>query len=90
LEGIPKLTPDKLFPIDCTGAGQTMITLNRFNNSPTSKKVAHWMIDNMQSPEGYFYYRKNRFYNSKTSFMRWSNAWMLVGLSEVASGIIEN
>jgi hypothetical protein len=82
-DGIPKLFPDKKFPIDSTAAGQSLSTLSKFHDLPTAIKVANWMIANMQSPEGYYYYRKNKIYTIKTSFMRWNNAWMLAGLSEL-------
>jgi hypothetical protein len=84
-EGIPKTKPDKTFPVDCTAAGQSLLTLTRFNNIEMAGLVAGWMIDHMQSPEGHFYYRKNACFTKKVSFMRWSNAWMLAGLSSVAA-----
>ena len=82
--GIPKFSPGLVFPVDCTAAGQTLLTLTRFNAMERAKITADWMINNMQSSSGYFYYRKYRYYRIKTSFMRWSNAWMLAGLSTVA------
>lgn len=82
-EGIPKITPGKVFPVDSTAAGQSLLTLTRFNEVKLARLVSGWMIDHMQSPEGYFYYRKNRRFINKTSFMRWSNAWMLAGLSSL-------
>jgi hypothetical protein len=39
------------------------------------------MICEMQDPKGFFYFRKFERHLEKTSFMRWSNAWMLAGLS---------
>ncbi len=81
--GIPKLFPHKNYPIDSTAAGQSLLTLSKFLALPTAFNVANWMIDHMQSPQGYYYYRKNKMYTVKTSFMRWNNAWMLAGLSEL-------
>jgi rhamnogalacturonyl hydrolase YesR len=80
-EGIPKLKVSKKHPVDCTAAGQSLLTLGKFDNTKMATLVAHWMIDHMQSPAGYFYYRKGTCLTSKVSFMRWSNAWMLAGLS---------
>jgi hypothetical protein len=82
-EGIPKLKPEKIFPVDSTAAGQSLLTLTRFNDLKLASLVSGWMIDHMQSPKGYFYYRKNRCFINKSSFMRWSNAWMLAGLSSL-------
>ena len=47
------------------------------------KKVASWMIENMQKNNGSFKFRKFRKYTINTSFMRWSNAWMLAALSNL-------
>jgi len=35
----------------------------------------------MWSKKGYFYYQKHRFYTNKISYMRWSQAWMLLAIS---------
>lgn len=82
-EGIPKLFPKELYPIDCTSAGQALLTLSRFKDEAMAMNVAHWMIENMQAPEGFFYYRKYKIFTNHTSFMRWSNAWMIAGLSSL-------
>ena len=80
-EGIPKYYHNKLYPIDCTAAGQTLLTLCRFGDIDLAEKVVAWMISNMQNADGHFYFRKFRRYTIKTSFMRWSNAWMFAGLA---------
>jgi len=79
---IPKFYADEIYPVDCTAAGQSMLTLTRFGDSEQAGKVAAWMIDHMQSKRGYFYFRRFKRYTVKTSFMRWSNAWMFAGLTE--------
>ncbi len=80
---IPKFYNKKVYPIDCTSAGQSLLTLCRFGEESIARNVANWMISNMQSENGYFYFRKYNYYKVKTSFMRWSNAWMFVGLSKL-------
>ncbi|HKR04230.1 MAG TPA: delta-aminolevulinic acid dehydratase [Bacteroidia bacterium] len=80
---IPKFYDKELYPIDCTAAAQSILTLTRFKDYKLAENVAGWMILNMQDDEGYFYFRKYKFYTEKTSFMRWSNAWMMLALSEL-------
>jgi hypothetical protein len=80
-EGIPKFFHNGLYPVDCTAAAQTLLTLCRFGDTQLAEKVAAWMSSNMQSRDGHFYFRKFRRYTIKTSFMRWSNAWMFAGLA---------
>ncbi len=84
LDGAPKFYDKERYPIDCTAAGQMLLTAVRFNNLPLAETVMDWMLQNMQSSVGYFYFRQYAHFTNKTSFMRWSNAWMFTGLSYVA------
>ncbi len=69
------------YPADCTAAAQIIFTLNRFGDRETAVKVAAWMIGRMQSEKGCFYFRRYRSFVNKTSFMRWSQAWMFAALA---------
>jgi len=80
---IPKFYNNNKYPIDCTSAAQSILTLTRFGEHETAKNVASYIIDAMQDEKGYFYFRKFKNYQIKTSFMRWSNAWMFVALSKL-------
>lgn len=88
--GAPKFYDKKTFPIDCTAAGQTLLTLTRFKKDDIALKVAFYMKYNMQAKNGGFFFRKYKYYTNKISFMRWSNAWMLAGLSELTSCTLKN
>lgn len=79
-DGLPKFYNNSLYPIDCTAAGQSLLTLIRFGQHELAEKVALYMIRNMQHRKGYFFFRKYRYSIVKTPFMRWSDAWMFVGL----------
>ena len=85
-ERIPKSFHNGLYPVDCTAAVQTLLALCRFGDPELAEKVAAWMCRNMQSADGHFYFRKFRRYTIKTSFMRWSNAWMFAGLAYLLAG----
>lgn len=78
---IPKFYNKKTYPIDCTAAGQSLLTAARFNKITLGQSVAQWMIANMQDKKGFFYFRKFAGHTEKISFMRWSNAWMFAGLA---------
>jgi hypothetical protein len=80
---IPKFYDHNTYPVDCTAAAQSLLTLTRFNEIALAQNIASWMIDNMQDSDGYFYFRKSRNKTIKTPFMRWSNAWMFLGLTEM-------
>ena len=85
--GIPKFYDRKIYPVDSTSAAQSILTLIRFGELELAKKVAGWMIANMQSVNGNFYFRKFSGYTIRTSFMRWSNAWMFAALGSLLSGV---
>jgi len=84
-DGMPKYYHNKTYPIDIHCPAQLFVTLNvleRFEqNKLLADKVMEWTINNMQDNYGYFYYQIRRGINSRISYMRWSNAFMLYGMS---------
>ena len=87
-EGIPKLSPDKVYPIDVHGCAQTIITLTKLSEMnreylDVGKKVTLWTIRNMQDKSGFFIYRIYRWRVDKTPYIRWGEAWMLKALSDI-------
>lgn len=83
--GIPNFYHNNPWPVDCTAAAQTILTLTRFGDVEMAKKVAEFIITKMQSPSGGFYFRKYKHYTNRTIFMRWSNAWMFAALTGLLS-----
>ena len=85
IDGIPKYYHNKIYPVDIHCPAQMFVTLSKMDkfkhNRKMCEKVLHWTINNMQSSKGYFYYQYNRFYSSKISYMRWSNAFMFNAMS---------
>jgi len=81
--GVPKYLDNSIYPIDSTAAAQSIITLLRFSCLEKAWRVAEWITHNMQSKKGYFYFQKHKFYTNKINYMRWSNAWMFLALSQL-------
>ena len=79
--GFPYFYTNNKYPLDCTAASQSILTLIRFKNLELAKKVAKKTISLMQKSNGSFKFRKFKNYTISTSFMRWSDAWMFAGLS---------
>lgn len=78
----------KKWPVEIHNQAQGIITFSRlrkFDKSyqDFSKIIANWTVENMQSPKGYFYYKKTPFFMNKIPYMRWSQAWMLLALAEI-------
>jgi len=79
--GRPKFYHNRSWPVDCTATAQSILTLCRFGDMEMAKSVAEYIIRNMQSSDGGFYFRKYKYHTEKTIFMRWSNAWMFAALA---------
>jgi hypothetical protein len=81
IDGQPIFYSHEPWPVDCTGGGQQILTLTRFDFMNEAELSAEFMIKTMQQSSGGFAFRKFKFYFIRTEFMRWSNAWMFVALS---------
>ena len=79
-EGIPKYFNNEVFPIDIHSPAQLVVTLDSLGRMKEYrglvKKVIDWTINNMQDPEGFFYYQKKKLWTTRIPYMRWSQAWM--------------
>lgn len=78
--GVPKYYHDKTYPIDIHCPAELLVVLSLFDKTEEYKaltqKVLTWTISNMQDKKGFFYYQINKYFSSKISYMRWSNAFM--------------
>lgn len=84
--GAPKYFHNSVYPIDIHSVAQSIITLADLDdldneNMRLAYSVFSWAMANLWDKRGYFYYRKLRFGTIRTSYMRWSQAWMLVALA---------
>jgi hypothetical protein len=51
------------------------------NNLKLADSVLVWTLANMWDRRGFFYFQKHPLFTVRTSFMRWSQAWMLLALA---------
>lgn len=83
--GRSKYYNNSLYPIDIHAPSQLIITLSKAMLFQPNKKiidrVLKWTIDNMQSPQGYFYFQKRKYYTNKIPYMRWSQGWIFYALA---------
>jgi hypothetical protein len=85
-DGAPKYFHNRDYPIDSHCVAQSIITLVRLrnlddHNIKLSLSVLRWALVHMLDEGGYFYYQVLPFYANKISYMRWTQAWMLLALS---------
>ena len=84
--GEPKYFHDRTYPIDIHSVAQSLITLHAFRRldpgaDGLAASVLDWATAHMWDKRGFFYYRVLRGLTIRTPYMRWSQAWMLVGLA---------
>lgn len=87
-DGWPKYYHDTLHPADAHAAATAIITLVELQALdrealPLAEKIAAWTIRNLRDSRGFFYYQRRHFYTVRTSFMRWTQAWMLYALARL-------
>lgn len=85
-DGAAKYFHDRAYPVDAHCVAQSIITLLALRDlDPDNVRLAHsvfrWAMNHMWDERGFFYYRVLRFCTIRTSYMRWSQAWMLVAIS---------
>jgi rhamnogalacturonyl hydrolase YesR len=93
--GCPKYYHNRCYPIDIQCAGQAIETLALFSDEdpsclPLAQKTARWVIDNMQDPDGHFYYRIYPLIKAKTAMLHWGQGTMYKGLAVLAHMLAEN
>jgi hypothetical protein len=84
-DGAPKYFHAHTYPIDIHCVAQSIITLLTFsdldvNNVALAQSVFRWAMSHMWDDRGFFYYRVLRLCTIRTSYMRWSQAWMLLAM----------
>jgi len=97
-DGAARYFHDNTYPIDIHSLAQTIITLVSFrhlapDNLPLAKDVFRWAKKYMWDEGEFFYYRVLRYRTIRTSYMRWSQAWMLLAMSVLANeydGVVED
>jgi hypothetical protein len=90
-DGAPKYFHNRAYPFDIHSAAQSIITLVELsrldaNNVSLAESVFRWTMQNLRAPEGFYYYQKRALFTNKVSYMRWTQAWMLLALSALLSG----
>ena len=91
-DGAPKYFDNGVYPVDIHSVAQSIITLTIFHdlnehNISLANSVLEWAVANMWDERGYFYYQMTPYYKNKISYMRWSQAWMLLALATLLKHI---
>ncbi|PYS83610.1 MAG: hypothetical protein DMF70_06385 [Acidobacteria bacterium] len=91
VNGWPKYFADRLYPADAHSAGAALVALVELRSLDSgaielADTIAHWAIENLRDPRGFFYYQRRRFHTVRIPYMRWSEAWMMYGIARLLEG----
>jgi hypothetical protein len=89
-DGAVRYFHNRTYPIDIHSVAQAIITLLSFKdldpgNVPLAHSLFRWAMDHMWNERGYFYFRILRLCTNRISYLRWSQAWMLLAMSWLLS-----
>jgi hypothetical protein len=85
-DGVPKYFSNRKYPVDAHCVAQSIITLIELrdlggDNVQLADSVFAWAMKHLWDERGYFYYQVLPVGTIKLSYMRWTQAWMLLALS---------
>ena len=83
-DGTPKYYQNRTYPIDIHAPAQAVSFFSGMGSEykPLTEKILGWMLNNMLSPDRYFYFRKTKLFTNKVPYMRWSQAWAFHAMTE--------
>jgi hypothetical protein len=78
----------KIYPAEIHNQAQGIITLVKLREYDTTaekfaRTIAEYTVQNMQGKDGHFYYQKFTTHTNKISYMRWSQSWMFLALTDI-------
>ena len=85
-DGSVRYFHDRNYPIDIHCVSQSILTLLTLKEmDPGNLQLAHsvlrWALTHLWDDGGFFYYRVLRSCTNRVSYMRWSQAWMLLAMA---------
>ena len=89
-DGAVRYFHNRTYPVDIHCVAQSLLTLLEFedlypSNIGLVQSVYDWAMNHMWDETGFFYYRVLRTVTVRTSYIRWSQAWMLLALTALAA-----
>lgn len=94
-DGAPRYRADRTYPIDIHCVAQSIITLVQLRHLEpgcldVARDVFRWASHHMLGPSGRFYYQLWPWFSNKISYIRWSQAWMVLAMAIQATALAED
>ena len=86
-DGTPKYYYDRVYPIDIHAPAQAVVFFSKRGVAykDLTKKILQWMVNNLWSAKGFFYFQKKKLYINRIPYIRWGQAWAFHALTEYLS-----
>ena len=87
-DGTPKYYHNEVYPIDVHSAAQALVTFAALSGRSeggleVARRVFQWAHANMRNTDGAFAFQRHRRFMNRTSYIRWSQAWMVYGMARL-------
>ncbi|MGD9706492.1 MAG: hypothetical protein AB7V07_02315 [Candidatus Delongbacteria bacterium] len=85
----------KKYPVDIHNQGVGIITFSKLseydeNYLEFANTIAEWTDKNLRNnKKGYYYFQKTKLFTNKIPYIRWSQAWMLLGMAHLYTKLKE-
>lgn len=88
-DATPKYYHDQIYPIDIHAPAEAIYFFAGEGEKyrELTDRIMQWMLRNMYSGKGYFYFRKGKRFTNRIPYMRWSQAWAFRALMRFADGV---
>jgi len=88
VDGTPKYYANEVYPIDIHSAAQALVTFAAMRTIDgkaleRGRRVFDWTVEHMRRSDGAFAFQKHRRFTNRTSYQRWSQAWMVYGMARL-------
>ena len=89
-DGAVRYFHNRTYPIDIHCVAQAIITLVELEELDSrcmdqARSIFQWAMCHMWDEQGFFYYRVLRYCTNRISYIRWSQAWMLLAMATLLS-----
>ncbi len=83
-DGTPKYYHNRVYPVDIHAPAEAIHFFAGMGDAyqELTDRILNWMLENMLSPRGYFYFRRTKYFTNKIPYMRWSQAWAFHALTQ--------
>ncbi len=82
--------PGQAYPVELHAVAQGIGTLlglrGRWDGAvEQAERLGRWCLEHMRASDGHFHYMRHPLWTNRVAYMRWTQAWMLRALAELAA-----